>query len=160
MHKAPLILAIPYMYKLKWKIKIFRERHYSAKRCGNAVPKRSYPTTPLSKTNICSDQNISSGNNGANSIPAPGGRSSKRKYFVIAHLRNNFCSKEEMSKFPHSLQNSNANPHYVWVYLLHCCETSVSKMNFIKNELHMCMTNENIHHCLRFGIITLEPKLK
>jgi len=35
-----------------------------------------------------------------------------------------------------------------------------SDMNFIKNELRICMTNENIHHCFRLAVITLEPKLK
>jgi len=83
-----------------------------------------------------------------------------KKYFVNAHLRNNICSMEEMSKFPHSLQNSNANPHYVWVYLLHCCESAFSNMNFIKKELRIGMTNENIHHCFRLAVITLEPNLK
>jgi len=49
-----------------------------------------------------------------------------------------------MSKCPHSLQNSNANPHYVWVYLLYCCVSAFSNMNFMKNELRICMTNKNI----------------
>jgi len=83
-----------------------------------------------------------------------------KKYFVIAHLRNNFCSKDGMSKFPHPLQKSNANPHYVWVYLLYLCESVFSNMNFMKNELRICMTNENIHHCFGLAAITLEPKLK
>ena len=38
MHKAPLILAIRSMYKLKWKIKIFKERYCSEKGCGKAFP--------------------------------------------------------------------------------------------------------------------------
>jgi len=44
MHKAPLILAIRYMYKLKWKIQIFKERYYSAKK---VCERRSHRTTPL-----------------------------------------------------------------------------------------------------------------
>jgi len=44
MHKAPLILAIRYMYKLKWKIQIFKERYY---KCKKGVGTRSHPTTPL-----------------------------------------------------------------------------------------------------------------
>ena len=55
----------------------------------------------LTKTNICSDWNHLMGNNGANWIPATGGRSSKRNtVFCDCTPEKNFCSKEEMSKFP------------------------------------------------------------
>jgi len=60
-----------------------------------------------------------------------------------------FGQRKECPKFSLYLKINNTNPHYVWVYLLYCCESAFSKMNFIKNELRICMTNENIHHCLR-----------
>jgi len=65
-----------------------------------------------------------------------------------------------VSKIFDSLQFDNAHPHNVWVYLLYGCKSVFSNMNFINNGLRICMTNENIHHCLRLAIITLEPKFK
>jgi len=41
----------------------------------------------------------------------------------------------DVQNFSHFLQISNANPHNVWVYLLYCCESVFSNMNFIKYEL-------------------------
>ena len=42
----------------------------------------------------------------------------------------------------------------------YCCESAFSTMNFIKNKFRICMTNENLHDCVRIAITTLEPKFK
>ena len=42
----------------------------------------------------------------------------------------------------------------------YCCESAFSTMNFIKNKFRICMTNENLHHCIRLAITKLEPKFK
>jgi len=113
----------------------------------------------LTKTIMCSDGLFLMGNSGADWILAKGGRSSQ-KIFCDCTPEKYLLLKGGDVQISHSLQNSNANPHYVWVYLQHCCESAFSNINLIKNELRMCMTNEDIHHCLRLAVITLEPKLK
>jgi len=58
----------------------------------------------LTKTNICSDWNHLMGNNGANWIPAPGGRSSKRNILWLHTWEITFAQRRRCSNF-HTLCN-------------------------------------------------------
>jgi len=51
MHKAPSILAIRYVYKLKWKIQVFNERYYKCKKgVGTPFPPHCTPEGSLDTT--------------------------------------------------------------------------------------------------------------
>jgi len=89
----------------------------------------------LIETNICSVQIFLVGNTGVNWVPAPGGSSSKRNILWLHTWQITLVKGRWVSKTFDTLQFDNANPHYVWVYLLYCCESAFSNMNFIKNEL-------------------------
>jgi len=54
----------------------------------------------LTETNVCSDWNHLMGNTGANWIPAPGGRSSKRNILWLHTWEITFAQRRRCANFP------------------------------------------------------------
>ncbi|XP_068241112.1 general transcription factor II-I repeat domain-containing protein 2B-like [Palaemon carinicauda] len=42
----------------------------------------------------------------------------------------------------------------------YCCKSAFSIMNLVKNKFRSCMTNEQLHHCLRLAITPIVTKFR
>jgi len=114
----------------------------------------------LSKTNVSSVWIFLGGNNGVNWIASLGGSSSKRNLLWLHTWQITLVKGRWVSK----------------IFLAFCklamrilttfgLNTLLLRVCLFKYELHkvraaICMTNENMYHCLRLAVITLEPKFK